>query len=85
MNHAETEQIERQAHRREVIAALAMTAIEVLNERLLTLLVLLLDGGIFAWAISTESIIRLVGAVLFAGAAQLLVHWRPKKGEPHET
>lgn len=78
MNLAENDVIEQNQRRQELLAVVISLGMKILSERLLTLLVLLLDGGIFAWAISTESIIRLVGAVLFAVAAQFLIHWRPK-------
>jgi hypothetical protein len=81
MNHAETVNIEEQQQRLSLMSAIVTLSLRVLAERIILLLVLLLDAGIFAWAMRTESVTRLAGAVLFAVAAHCLIHWRPRAQE----
>ena len=71
MNQSEVEQI-----RVQQIIALGLRA---LSMQALTVFALVLDAAIFAWAIGTESYVRLAGAVLFALAAWSLLYLRPRK------
>lgn len=70
MNQSDSDQI-----RTQQIIALGLRA---LSTQALTVFALMLDAAIFGWAISTESLIRLGGAVLFAVAAWSLLYLRPK-------
>lgn len=54
--------------------------LRVLSMQVLTLLALFLDAGVFAWAITSESWVRIAGATLFAVSTFCLLHVRPKGG-----
>lgn len=72
---------QRSAERQQMTAALIDIGLRALSQRVVTILTLLLDTGIFAWAISTESWIRLAGAVAFSIATWCVVHFRPQGKE----
>lgn len=76
MNQTEANQI--QTERMQQLAALITIGLRALSTQALTVFALVLDAAIFGWAISTESPIRLGGAVLFAIAAWSLLYLRPK-------
>lgn len=69
---------QRSAERQQLTAALINIGLNALSQRLVTILALLLDTGIFAWAISTESWVRLAGAVAFSVAAWCVIHLHPQ-------
>ena len=72
-----TEVNELQHQRLRMSAAVVASGLQLLSQRLLTLLALLLDAGIFAWAMTTESWVRLAGAAAFSVAAWCVIHLRP--------
>jgi len=56
-------------------------ALRVLSHRALTIVTLLLNAGVCAWAMWAESWPRLAGALLFAVASWCTVNLKPPKGE----
>ena len=63
-----------QAAKLDYSAQIVMIGIRVLSVRALVLISLLLDTGIFAWAINEGSWIRLAGATIFAVASWCTVN-----------
>ena len=55
--------------------------LEALSLRLLMVLALLVNAGIFAWALYEPRWERLVAAIAFAVFSYFLVHVKPKAGE----
>jgi len=73
-----TEMNELQAQRLRMTATVVATGLQLLSQRALTVLALLLDAGIFGWAMQTESWVRLAGAAAFGVASWCVIHLRPK-------
>lgn len=72
------------------VAQAAMTIrvmMGALGQRLLLLLAMVLDAGLFSWAMVSGTWERIVAAVLFAIAMWFLIKVtpRPPTGEHHET
>lgn len=63
----------------EQTAMLVSIALRLVSQRLVTVLVLLLNTGIFGWAMFTESWPRIAAAAIFAVASWCLVYLRPKE------
>jgi hypothetical protein len=61
-------------------AQIVMIGIQVLSVRALVLISLLLNTGVFAWAIWEGTWIRLVGAAAFAVTSWCTVNLKPPKG-----
>jgi hypothetical protein len=80
MNQSEASNIATQEARLSQLAGLVNLGIRVLSSQALTILALLLDAGLFGWALETESWIRVAGATLFAVAAWCLIYLRPRSG-----
>lgn len=61
--------------------AILSIAMRALSTRVMTLIALFLDAGIFSWAMLNDSWPRLAGAGLFAIATWCLVHLHPSSKE----
>lgn len=70
----------------EVQRLLVTLALRTLSNRLLTLVALLLNTGVFVWAMSTDSWPRMAGAFGFALTSWCVIYLRPAaRGEGDET
>jgi len=65
----------------DALAVALAVAVRVLNQRLLTLLALILDAGMFSWAMGAGGWDRLAIAAVFALAAGLTIHLRGVSGQ----
>ena len=66
------------SRRAELIATLIDLGLKVISSRLIMIFTLLLDTGIFAWAMFADSWMRLASATIFAIASWCIVYLRPK-------
>jgi hypothetical protein len=73
------------SRRMELLAVVVNLGLQVISTRSLTILTLLLDAGIFAWAMSADSWIRLTGATIFTFASWCIVNLRPPKEQQNES
>lgn len=71
----------RPSEKMEHLAQIVQVAYHILAVRFMTLLSLFLQAGIFAWAISTESWVRLAGAAVFSVANWCILNLKPPKGD----
>jgi FtsH-binding integral membrane protein len=92
MNNAEADIVqitEARAARAQLQQALNETALalglRMLSMRLLTVIALVLDAGIFAWAMASDTWPRAVCAVAFAVASWCVVHLRLEKESRNEA
>lgn len=69
------------ARMRQQMAVALRVGLEALSMRLLMVLALLLNTGIFAWCLWTPTWERLVAACVFAVVSYCLVHVKPKSGD----
>jgi hypothetical protein len=60
----------------EQLAAMLHIALRVVNQRVLTLIALLLNAGMFAWAMWAGDYPRLAIAATFAAGTWVLIHFR---------
>lgn len=72
-----------QAEQQALVSNLLKIGLEALGTRLLVLLSLLLDAGMFGWAMAASTWPRIAAAVLFAIATWCLVKITPKHGDAH--
>lgn len=68
----------------EVAMQIIKVALSILNERLLALVALVLNTGVFVWAMSAESWVRIVGAFGFAVASWCIINFKPSQGASNE-
>lgn len=59
------------------VQALLTMALKALSLRLLTLVALLLNTGVFVWAMSADSWVRMAGAFGFAVTSWCVIYLRP--------
>jgi len=81
------ETVKRQAVQVAQTAGMVRVAMQALGMRMLLLLAMLLDAGMFSWAMMVGTWDRIAAAVLFAIATWFLIKVSPRSppGEPHET
>jgi len=80
-----TEIDQKHAERVEQTMLIISVGLNVLSLRALTVLSLLLNTGVFSWALYSDSWVRLLGAALFAVATWCIVNLKPPKEQKHET
>jgi hypothetical protein len=74
-----------QAQRTELMVALVNIALRTLSVRSIMVLALLLNTGVFSWAMYSESWVRLAGAALFAVTSWCTVNLKPPKENDHAS
>jgi hypothetical protein len=79
--------VKRQAVQVAHAAMMVRVMMGALGQRLLLLLAMILDAGMFSWAMVSGTWERIAAAVLFAIGVWFLIKVtpRPPPGEPHET
>lgn len=74
-----------QAQQQQIVGQLLQIALRALGTQVLVLLSLLLDAGMFGWAMVAGTWPRIASAVLFSVATWCLVKITPHKGDAHAS
>jgi hypothetical protein len=81
----QADKLKAQAEQQALMAQILRVGLEALGTRLLVLLSLLLDAGMFGWAMAAGTWPSIAAAVLFAVATWCLVKLTPHRGESHAS
>lgn len=68
--------------RTELLAVVVDLGMKLITARLMAILALFLDAGMFAWALSSESWLRLAGASIFAIASWCIINLQKPGSTP---